>query len=192
MQSLPAILHPSSSTYLILYDIWWGGHGKREEAGGEERKEVAGVGRGMKNVKILKGWKKGKFFACRSEKGGGRQGAGGVRPTPPPCPPSHIWKAGCNHFEKCVDPSTVIIIKKWKKSKTFYANIVRRWDNSPFFFAYVTPPPPRQSLLVSRELNTPFPFRNEKVETVVVDDAPPILLKFIHLAMRIIINRKLF
>ena len=57
------------------------------------------------------------------------------------------------------------------------------------FFCLRTPPPP--SLLVRRELNTPFPFRNEKVETVVVDDAPSILLKFIHLAMRIIINRKL-
>ena len=84
MQSPPAILHLSSSTYLLSYDIWWGGQGKREEAGGKERKEVAGVGRGKKNVKVLKGWKKGKFCACRSEKGGGRQGAGGVRPTPPP------------------------------------------------------------------------------------------------------------
>ena len=32
--------------------------------------------------------KKENFCACRSEKGGGRQGAGGVRPTPPP-PPVH-------------------------------------------------------------------------------------------------------
>ena len=38
----------------------------------------------MKNVKILKGGKKRKFCACRSEKGG-RQRAEGVRPTP--CPP---------------------------------------------------------------------------------------------------------
>ena len=59
------------------------------------------------------------------------------------------------------------------------------------FFFLLTYPPPLFSLLVSLELNTPFPFRNEKVETVVVDDAPTILLKFIHLAMRIIINRKL-
>ena len=63
-----------------------------------------------------------------------------------------------------------------------------QFEGETIFFAYVTPPP---SLLVSQELNTPFSFRNEKVETVVVDDAPPILLKFIHLAMRIIINRKL-
>ena len=62
-------------------------------------------------------------------------------------------------------------------------------ETNLFFFLLTYPPP--QSLLVSRELNTPFPFRNEKVETVVVDDAPPILLKFIHLAMRIVINRKL-
>ena len=47
-----------------------------------------------------------------------------------------------------------------------------------FFFAYVTPFP---SLLVSQEL----------AETVIVDDAPPLLLKFIHLAMRIIINENL-
>ena len=87
IQSPLAILHPSSSTYLLSYDIWWGGQGKREEAGGEERKEGAAVGRGMKNVKILKGWKKGKLCACCSEKGGGRQGAGGVRPTPSPPPP---------------------------------------------------------------------------------------------------------
>ena len=40
------------------------------------------------------------------------------------------------------------------------------------FFAYVTPSP---SLLVSQELNT----------------VPPILLTFIHLAMRIIINETL-
>ena len=37
-----------------------------------------------------------------------------------------------------------------------------------FFFAYVTPSP---SLLVSQELKTPVTFRNEKVETVDVDDA---------------------
>ena len=41
----------------------------------------AGVGRGMKNVKIWKGGERGKICACRSEKGEGRQGAGGVRPT---------------------------------------------------------------------------------------------------------------
>ena len=58
-----------------------------------------------------------------------------------------------------------------------------------FFFSYLTPPP--LSLLESQELNSPFPFRNEKVETVVVYDATPILLKCIHIAMRIIINRKL-
>ena len=144
MQSPPAILHPSSLTYLLSYDIWWGGQGKREEAGGEERKEVAGVGRAMKNVTILKGWKKGKFSACRSEKGGGRQGAGGVRPTPP-CPPSHIWKAGCNHFENCVDPSTVIIIKKkWKKRKL--ENILCEQSSKvrqiSFFFLLTYPPPP--------------------------------------------------
>ena len=97
--SLPRMEHKTYAvpsrhlTPLIFYlsaIIWYlmGGQGKREEAGGEERKEVAGVGRGMKNVKILKGWKKGKFCACRSEKGGGRQGAGGARPTPPP-PPVH-------------------------------------------------------------------------------------------------------
>ena len=50
------------STYLQSYAIWWGGQGKREEAGGEERKEGEGVGRGMKNVKILKRGKKGKFL----------------------------------------------------------------------------------------------------------------------------------
>ena len=32
---------------------------------------------------------------------------------------------------------------------------------------------------------------NKKGETIVVDDATPILLKFIHLAMRIIINESL-
>ena len=106
------------------------------DAGGEERKEGkegAGVGRGMKNVKIWKGEKKEKNCACRSEKGGGRQGAG-VRPTllsilsylktkatirlvfkinPPPT--NTFWfEAGCNHFEKCVNPPTVIIIEKRK------------------------------------------------------------------------------
>ena len=60
-----------------------------------------------------------------------------------------------------------------------------------FFFFCLRNPPPPPSLIVSQELNTLLPFRNEKVETVVVDDAPPILLKLIHLAMRIIINRKL-
>ena len=74
---------------------------------------------------------------------------------------------------------------------TFYANRVRRRDKSSSFVLLTYPSPPPPSLLLSLELNTPFPFRNEKVETVVVDDAPPILLKFIHLAMRIIINRKL-
>ena len=68
-----------------------GGHGKREEAGGEERKEGEGVGRGMKNVKILKGGKKGKFLRVplrerRMETRGGR----GEAYPPPPCPPSHI------------------------------------------------------------------------------------------------------
>ena len=88
-QNICSPLPPSYTPHLLpiwalSYDIWWGGQGKREEAEGEERKEVAGVGRGMKNVKILKGWKKGKFCVCCSEKGGGRQGAGGVRRTPPP------------------------------------------------------------------------------------------------------------
>ena len=35
------------------------------------------------------------------------------------------------------------------------------------------PPPPINSLQVSQELKSPFPFRNENVETVVVDDANP-------------------
>ena len=56
-----------------------------------------------------------------------------------------------------------------------------------FIFAYITPFP---SLLVCQELKTPFPFRNEKVETVGVDNAPSFLLKFIHLAMRKFIKRK--
>ena len=121
--------------------------GRRQEG---RREEGEGLGRGMKNVKILKGGKKRKIFArapLREEEGDkGREGFG----LPPPCSPSLIWKAGCNHFEKCVDPSTVIIIeKKWKNSKTFYANRVRRWDKSSsffsfffFFFCLRTPPPP--------------------------------------------------
>ena len=40
--------------------------------------------------------------------------------------------------------------------------------SSFFFFAYVAPSP---SLLVIQELKTPFPLRNEKVETVDVVDA---------------------
>ena len=57
-QHPPAISHPSSATYLQLYDIWWGGQGKSEEAGGEEGKGGAGVGRGEKDVKILEGGEK--------------------------------------------------------------------------------------------------------------------------------------
>ena len=40
----------------------------------------------------------------------------------------------------------------------------REFEGETIFFAYVTPTP---SLLVSQELNTPFPFRNENVKTVV-------------------------
>ena len=73
------------TTYLQSYDIWWGGQSKREEAGGEERKEGAGVGRGMKNVKKNKGgMEKRKNFpraAPRKEEGDkGREGWG----LPPP------------------------------------------------------------------------------------------------------------
>ena len=57
-----------------------------------------------------------------------------------------------------------------------------------FIFAYVTPFP---SLLVSQEFKTLFPYPNEKVETVGLDNAPLILLKFIHLALRIFINESL-
>ena len=57
-----------------------------------------------------------------------------------------------------------------------------------FFIAYVPPPP---SLLASQKFKTPFHFRNKRVETVVVDHAPPLFLKFIHLAMKIIINESL-
>ena len=57
-----------------------------------------------------------------------------------------------------------------------------------FIFAYVTPFP---SLLVSQEFKTLFPYRNEKVETVGLDNTPLILLKFIHLALRIFINESL-
>ena len=47
----------------------------------EEGEEGAGGGRGEE--------KERKFCGARSEKGGGRQGAGGgERPTP--CPPSHM------------------------------------------------------------------------------------------------------
>ena len=89
-QPPPAISHPSSSTYLQSYDIWWGGQGKREEAGGEEGKEGAGVGRGEKDVKNMGGrGKKEKFCARRSEKGGGRQG-GGRREAYPLSTPSYL------------------------------------------------------------------------------------------------------
>ena len=67
----------------------------------------------MENVKILKGGKKGKFCACRSAKGGGRQGAGGVRPNPPP--PVHpliFEKPAVTTLKKCVDPSTVIKVRQ--------------------------------------------------------------------------------
>ena len=42
-------------------------------------------------------------------------------------------------------------------------------ETNSFFFAYETPTPFPTS---KSEIKTPFPFRNEKVETVVVDDAP--------------------
>ena len=57
----PAILH-LSSTYLQSYDIRWGGQGKRKEAGGEERKEGVGVGRGMKQCKNMEGREKRKIL----------------------------------------------------------------------------------------------------------------------------------
>ena len=115
-QSPPTILHHSSATYLQSYDIWLGGQGKREEAGGEERKEGAGVGRGMKKLKNMEGReKRKKLCTCRSEKGGGRQWAGGVMPTllstlsylktkatihlDLNCPHTFWFEAGCNHFE---------------------------------------------------------------------------------------------
>ena len=48
--------------------------------GQEEGEEVVGGGRGEKK------WEgKDEYFAHRFEKGGGRQGPGGERPTP--CPP---------------------------------------------------------------------------------------------------------
>ena len=85
-QPPPAILHPSSSTYLQSYDIWWGGQGKREEAGGEEGKEGAGIGRGEKDVKNMGGrGKRKKFARAVPRREEGNKGTGGERPTP--CPP---------------------------------------------------------------------------------------------------------
>ena len=96
-QPPPAISHPSSSTYLQSYNIWWGGQGKREKAGGEKGKEGAGVGRGEKDVKIWEGVEKRKIFArAAPRREEGNKGAGGERPTP--CPPHHIWKQAMIHM----------------------------------------------------------------------------------------------
>ena len=86
LQSPTVILHPSSSTYLQSYDIWWGGQGKREEAGGEERKEEEGVGRGMIKCKNMEGREKRKILRVplreRRRETRGRMGWG--LPPPPP------------------------------------------------------------------------------------------------------------
>ena len=47
------------------------------------RKEGAGLGRGKKKCKNIEGREKRKILRVPLREGGGRQGAGGVRPNPP-------------------------------------------------------------------------------------------------------------
>ena len=107
------------------------GQGKREEAGGEEGKEGAGVGRGEKDVKIWERGEKRKNLRAPLREGRretrGWEGRGlppvhpsylktgddsyGFKYTPPPTHTlSGLRQAVINHFEKFVDPPTVIII----------------------------------------------------------------------------------
>ena len=124
-----------------------GGQGKREEAGGEERKERGGGSRKRdEKCKNIEGREKREFFARaapRKEEGDKEREGWGL---PPPCPPSHIWKAGCNHFEKCVDPSTLIIIeiqmKKLENILCEHSSKVRQIFFFFFFFCLRNPPPP--------------------------------------------------
>ena len=122
----PLIFYLSAIILYLMGRTGWEGGSDRggEKIGGGSRK------RDKKYVKIWMGGKKRKFCACRSE---------GRREPPPPStlsylktkatihlvlnspspPPTHthtFWfEAVCNHFEKCVDQPTVIIIKKRKK-----------------------------------------------------------------------------
>ena len=108
---------PSYTPHLlpICYHMIFDGADRARGRGGRGGEKRGGLSRKRdEKCKNIEGVEKRKILRVplrerRRETRGWRGGAY------PPCPPSHIWKAGCNHFEKCVDPSTVIIIKKIKK-----------------------------------------------------------------------------
>ena len=95
--------------------------------------------------------KRKNFARAAPRKEEGDKGGKGEAYTPPLSTLSYLKsRCNCNHFEKCIDPSTVIIIEKNEKSRKHFMRTEFEGETNLFFFFLLTYTP--LSLLVSQEM----------------------------------------